>query len=67
MWIVLSPYPDTIHVPSGEKATEPTQSVCPSNGVLTVSPVAAFQMQIVLSSEPDTICVPLGEKATEQT
>jgi hypothetical protein len=62
---VLSIEPDTITIPSGEKETEQTQSVCPSNGLPMDCPVVAFQRRTVLSFEPDTICFPSGEKATE--
>jgi len=38
-----------MRLPSGENATERTESVCPSKGPETTAPVSAFQTRIVLS------------------
>ena len=56
-----------MHWPSGENATELTESICPVNGPATISPVMAFHTQTVLSPEPETIVWPSGEKFTEVT
>src|SRR6266571_7503673 len=53
--------------PSGENATDQTQSVCPVNGPAAVSPVVAFHTRIVRSEEPETMCWPSGENATDKT
>ena len=53
--------------PSGERATDETQLVCPVNGPATVSPVVALRTRIVESCEPDTMCCPSGKKATDET
>jgi hypothetical protein len=64
---VLSPDPDTIFFPSGEKATDVTDSVWPSNGPRMLDPDSASQTRNVLSCEPDTSFFPSGEKATDKT
>ena len=53
--------------PSGENATELTQSLCPVNGPPTVSLVKALQTRMVLSFEPETMHLPSGENATDLT
>ena len=63
---VLSSLPDSTRVPSGENATEVTQSECPSK-VRTRAPVAASHSFSVLSELPDSTRVPSGENATEMT
>src|SRR6266567_140600 len=50
--IVQSYEPETIHCPSGEKATELTGDVCPVNGVPSISPVVTFHTRLVLSPKP---------------
>src|SRR6266487_4346357 len=65
--IFLSAEPDTILVPSGEKATDLTPSSLPASGSPTCFPLSASQILTALSDEPDTILVPSGEMATEQT
>ncbi|KAK0702684.1 hypothetical protein B0H67DRAFT_462454, partial [Lasiosphaeris hirsuta] len=62
----LSPEPDASRWPSGEKATDRTQSRWPSS-VWRHCPEAVSQTLTVLSPEPDTSCWPSGEKATDQT
>ncbi len=62
----LSQLPLRIRVPSGEKATEETSSVCPVRVLMDV-PVAASRMRTVPSQLPLTIQVLSGEKATEET
>src|SRR5712692_10623519 len=52
--------------PSGDHATDSTQSVCPSR-VRTSRPVSAAQILIVVSNEPLTICELSGDHATEST
>src|SRR6266550_4745470 len=52
---------------SCENATEPTESVCPSSGLTTTSPVSASQTRIVLSDEPETMRLLSCENATELT
>ena len=54
-------------MPSGEKATDLTQSEWPLSGSPCGAPVAASQSRTVLSSEPDATSLPSGEKATELT
>jgi hypothetical protein len=54
-------------LPSGENATDVTESVCLVKGPAAVSPVTAFHTRIVPSFEPETMCRPSGENATEQT
>jgi hypothetical protein len=63
--MVLSFEPNAICLPSGEKVTDKTQSVCPINGWPSRSPVSESQMHTVVLSEPDAICLPSREKATE--
>jgi hypothetical protein len=53
-------------LPSGEKATDLTESKWPSS-VCCSAPVTASQSWTVLSPEPETTCLPSGEKATEKT
>jgi hypothetical protein len=53
--IFLSSEVDTICLPSGENAIEVTESVCPSSGFNTVSPLSASQTRIVQSSAQATI------------
>jgi hypothetical protein len=67
MRTVLSDEPDAIRLPSGEKATDKTQPVCPVNGWPSGAPVSESQMRTVLSDEPDAIRLPSGEKATDET
>src|SRR5436190_517490 len=64
---VLSSEPDTIFLPSGEKATDVTQSVWPVKGPRTLNQDSASYTCKVLSSEPDTIFLPSEEKATDVT
>ena len=59
--------PETMHLLSGENATDQTDSVCPRRGSLTSVPVSELQMRIVLSYEPEIIFCPLGENATDAT
>jgi hypothetical protein len=44
---VLSFEPETMVWPSGENATDETESVCPVNGPATISPVMVLHTQIV--------------------
>jgi hypothetical protein len=60
----LSSEPDTIRVPSLEKATELTDPVWPLS-TFSFTPVDASHTCTELSYEPDTICVPSLENATE--
>ena len=53
--------------PSGLKATERTEFVCPCRGEPMGLPVAASQSRRVLSDEPETMRRPSGLKATEMT
>jgi hypothetical protein len=53
--------------PSGENATDQTESVCPVKGPADVSPVMAFHTRIVRSLEPETMYRPSGENATDLT
>ena len=64
---VLSSEPETIRRPSGLKATENTEFVCPWRGGPMGLPVAASQMRRVSSMEPETMRRPSGLKATETT
>jgi hypothetical protein len=64
---VLSSEPDAIFFPSGEKATDMTKLVWPSNGPWMLDPVSASQTRSVLSNEPDTIFFPSREKAVDVT
>ena len=52
-------------LPSGEKATELTQNVCPESVV--EDPVATSHSLTVLSPDPDATVPPSREKATELT
>ena len=61
--IVLSDDPETMYFPSGENATEVTQSVWPLNGSETSFPVCASHILIVLSCDPETVYFPSGENA----
>ena len=63
--IVLSSLPLTIHLPSGLKATELTDSSCPCKGCPRAWPVVASQIRIVLSALLLTIHLSSGLKATE--
>ena len=65
--IVLSREPETIRLPSGENATEKTQSVWPLNGPEMISPLSTLHTRIVQSSEPETLRLPSGENATDDT
>ena len=65
--MVLSYDPDTMHLPSGENATDVTQFSWLSRGGCSISPVSASHNQMVLSSDPDTMCLPSGENTTDQT
>jgi hypothetical protein len=47
-------------MPSDEKATKRTESVCPARGPVTSSPAMAFHTQIVKSDEPETMHWPSG-------
>src|SRR6266702_3356841 len=53
--------------PSGENATDKTESVCPVNRLASVSPVVAFHTRIVPSCEHETMRWPSGENATDST
>ena len=64
--IVLSREPLAKIVPVLLKATEVTQSLCPSKLAISVL-VSMFQSLIVLSSEPLAKIVPVLLKATEVT
>src|SRR6266571_3009330 len=66
-WIIWSSEPETMWVPSAEKATDWTESVCPLRGFITSSPVFASHTLIVWSQEPETMQVPSAEKATDST
>ena len=59
----LSSEPETIRVPSLEKATDLTESVWPFN-TLSMLPVDVSHTRTELSDEPETIRVPSLEKAT---
>ena len=63
--IVLSSDPEDSVVPSGEKDTELTSSVCPSS-VVAFS-VAMSHSTTVPSPNPEASFVPSGENATEKT
>lgn len=65
--IVLSSELDTIRVPSPEKATHLTLSLCPLNGPFMTLPVSASHTSIVLSPEPEANRFPSGEYAIEYT
>ena len=60
---VLSPLPLASMVPSGEKQTLVTESVCPMR-VFKCCPVAGFHNRSVLSPLPLASMVPSGEKQT---
>src|SRR5438477_633217 len=64
---VLSSEPDTIFFPSGEKATDQTHFVWPSNGPWMLNPVSASQTRSVLSYATHIRSFPSGEKATDLT
>ena len=74
---VWSSEPDTMVLPSGEKATELMQSLCALCFSANSSRKAASSHVSIashwihtlsdLSSEPDTTVLPSGEKATERT
>ncbi len=57
---------DAIVLPSGEKATAWTESLCPSS-VCRCVPVVVSQSRTVPSREADAIVLPSGEKATALT
>jgi hypothetical protein len=59
--IVQSCEPETMCWPSGENATNMTQSVCPVKGPATVSPVMAFHTRIALSRKPEMMYWPSDE------
>ena len=59
--------PETTRLPSGENATDVTQSVCPSNGPLTTSCICVSRILTVLSHDPETMRLPSGENATDVT
>jgi hypothetical protein len=63
---VLSYEADATVVPSGEKATDMTESLWPLR-VCLWAPMAASQSRTVLSFEADATVVPSGEKATDMT
>jgi len=65
--MVLSSEPEAMHVPSGENATDLTESECPCRGSSMVAPDAASHNQMVLSREPEATCVPSGENETDET
>jgi len=56
-----------MRVPSGENATDKTESVCSLNGPATVSPVCASHTRMVRSSEPETMRALSGVNATDKT
>src|ERR1700683_1947797 len=59
--MVLSPEPEAIFLPLGEKATQETQSVCLLRGSKARFPVCASQTMIVQSPDPDTMYLPSDE------
>jgi hypothetical protein len=63
---VLSLDPEANFLPSGLKATERTQPVCPFN-IFSGFPVAKSQRITVLSADPEANFLPSGLKATEKT
>ncbi len=64
--MVLSPDPEIIYFPSGEKQTEATPLSCPYR-VCDTYPVYESQILMVLSPDPEIIYFPSGEKQTEVT
>ncbi|KAG1734136.1 hypothetical protein EDB19DRAFT_1728363 [Suillus lakei] len=67
MMIVLSNPALAIRLSSGDTATDLTQSLCPSNGLPTISPFSTSQIRRVLSSEPLTTRRPSLKNATAHT
>src|SRR2546423_916701 len=63
---VLSPDADATSLPSGENATELTESEWPSS-VCSAAPVTASQSLIVSSNDADATTLPSGENATDLT
>ena len=63
---VLSSDADASSLESGEKATDRTESRCPSS-VCCSAPVAASQSRTVLSLDADASSLESGEKATDRT
>ena len=62
--MVLSRLPDARYFPSGEKATDQTELLCPRKVVINLH-LPTLHSLIVLSALPDAIYFPSGEKATE--
>jgi hypothetical protein len=62
----LSDEPEIMFLPSGENATEKTESVWPSSTFCT-SPVDESHTHTELSNKPEIMCLPLGENATANT
>src|SRR6266550_4824765 len=58
--------PETMRVPSAEKATERTGAVWPLS-TFSSAPVEASHTRTDMSCEPETMCVSSVEKATELT
>jgi hypothetical protein len=58
----LSRLAETIHLPSGEKATSMTRPLCPFR-VCSSLPDSVSQTWTVLSLLPDATSLPSGEKA----
>lgn len=65
--MVPSMPPDTIRLPSGEKATDKTQPLCPFIGSPRAARVRASHKRRVSSYPADTTVRPSGEKATDLT
>jgi hypothetical protein len=63
----MSSEPDATSLPSGEKATDVTESEWPLSGSPCGAPEAASQSRTVMSPEPDATSLPSGEKATDLT
>src|ERR1051325_10881822 len=57
-----SPSPDASFWPTGDHATQPTNSRCPSSNLCN-SPVSASQTRTVLSPEPEARNLPSGDQA----
>jgi len=61
---VPSVEPEMMKAPSGEKAMQSNQLVCPFMTMIAF-PDLASHVRIVMSSEPEAMRVPSGEKATD--
>src|SRR6185503_4294181 len=63
---VLSPDPDTAHLPSGVIATAQTEDACPFS-VRSKTQASKSQTLRVWSYDPDTACLPFGVIANALT